>query len=122
MGKGREGLLQPLSEQRATPHTPNHALPLPPAAHEAGLVPLQVAQDSCLLSPSVLFEYRARNFLALPSTQLDWLSLDGEWGMRPPPSHGQGTLWAFRCRAPTPHTGGSPPLTTVPFNDRSKSQ
>ncbi|XP_063157834.1 calmodulin-binding transcription activator 2 [Candoia aspera] len=45
-------------------------------AHEAGLVPLQVAQDSCLVSPSVLFEYRARNFLALPSTQLDWLSLD----------------------------------------------
>ncbi|XP_058037287.1 calmodulin-binding transcription activator 2 isoform X2 [Ahaetulla prasina] len=45
-------------------------------AHEAGLVPLQVAHDSCLLSPSVLFEYRARNFLALPSTQLDWLSLD----------------------------------------------
>ncbi|KAG8148204.1 hypothetical protein E2320_022861 [Naja naja] len=45
-------------------------------AHEAGLVPLQVAQDSCPLSPSVLFEYRARNFLALPSTQLDWLFLD----------------------------------------------
>ncbi|XP_032091670.1 calmodulin-binding transcription activator 2 isoform X3 [Thamnophis elegans] len=45
-------------------------------AHEAGLVPLQVARDSCLLCPSVLFEYRARNFLALPSTQLDWLSLD----------------------------------------------
>ncbi|XP_060111786.1 calmodulin-binding transcription activator 2 [Heteronotia binoei] len=45
-------------------------------AHEAGLVPLQVAQDSRLVSLSVLFEYRARNFMALPSTQLDWLSLD----------------------------------------------
>ncbi|XP_034286739.1 calmodulin-binding transcription activator 2 isoform X2 [Pantherophis guttatus] len=92
-------------------------------AHEAGLVPLQVAQDSCLLSPSVLFEYRARNFLALPSTQLDWLSLDGEWGMRPPrPAAGRGPGGLFPCRAPTPHTGGSPPLTTVPFNDCSKSQ
>ncbi|GAB5580401.1 calmodulin-binding transcription activator 2 isoform X10 [Prionailurus iriomotensis] len=28
------------------------------------------------LSASVLFEYRARRFLSLPSTQLDWLSLD----------------------------------------------
>ncbi|XP_062993601.1 LOW QUALITY PROTEIN: calmodulin-binding transcription activator 2 [Elgaria multicarinata webbii] len=45
-------------------------------AHEAGLVPLQVAHDSRLVSMSVLFEYRARNFMALPSTQLDWLSLD----------------------------------------------
>uniref|UniRef100_A0ACB8EWU6 Uncharacterized protein n=1 Tax=Sphaerodactylus townsendi TaxID=933632 RepID=A0ACB8EWU6_9SAUR len=45
-------------------------------AHKAGLVPLQVVCDSRLLSMSVLFEYRARNFMALPSTQLDWLSLD----------------------------------------------
>ncbi|KAL8176996.1 UNVERIFIED_CONTAM: hypothetical protein K2H54_040687, partial [Gekko kuhli] len=45
-------------------------------AHEAGVVPLQVAHDSRLVSMSVLFEYRARNFMALPSTQLDWLSLD----------------------------------------------
>uniref|UniRef100_UPI002540970C LOW QUALITY PROTEIN: calmodulin-binding transcription activator 2-like n=1 Tax=Euleptes europaea TaxID=460621 RepID=UPI002540970C len=45
-------------------------------AHEAGLVPLQVACDSRLVSMSVFFEYRARNFMALPSTQLDWLSLD----------------------------------------------
>uniref|UniRef100_A0A452UDQ3 Calmodulin binding transcription activator 2 n=1 Tax=Ursus maritimus TaxID=29073 RepID=A0A452UDQ3_URSMA len=34
-------------------------------AHEVGLVSLQV--------------YRARRFLSLPSTQLDWLSLDGEF-------------------------------------------
>ncbi|XP_054851068.1 calmodulin-binding transcription activator 2 isoform X2 [Eublepharis macularius] len=45
-------------------------------AHEAGLVSLQVAHDARLVSLSVLFEYRARNFMALPSTQLDWLSLD----------------------------------------------
>nr|XP_028557897.1 LOW QUALITY PROTEIN: calmodulin-binding transcription activator 2 [Podarcis muralis] len=43
-------------------------------AHEAGLVPLQVAHDSRLVSMSVLFEYRARNFMALRS--MDWLSLD----------------------------------------------
>ncbi|KAJ6654986.1 hypothetical protein lerEdw1_006457 [Lerista edwardsae] len=45
-------------------------------AHEAGLVPLQVVRDSRLVSTSVLFEYRSRNFMTLPSTQLDWLSLD----------------------------------------------
>ncbi|XP_020822501.1 calmodulin-binding transcription activator 2 isoform X4 [Phascolarctos cinereus] len=45
-------------------------------AHEAGLVSLQVAGEGGPLSASVLFEYRARRFLALPSTQLDWLSLD----------------------------------------------
>ncbi|XP_038624196.1 calmodulin-binding transcription activator 2 isoform X2 [Tachyglossus aculeatus] len=45
-------------------------------AHEAGLVSLQVAGEGGPLSTSVLFEYRARRFLALPSTQLDWLSLD----------------------------------------------
>ncbi|XP_043933027.1 calmodulin-binding transcription activator 2 isoform X2 [Protopterus annectens] len=45
-------------------------------AHEAGLVTLQVAYDNQLISNSVLFEYRARNSMALPSTQLDWLSLD----------------------------------------------
>ncbi|XP_069499768.1 calmodulin-binding transcription activator 2 isoform X3 [Ambystoma mexicanum] len=45
-------------------------------AHEAGLVTLQVVRDSQIVSSSVLFEYRARTFMALPSTQLDWLSLD----------------------------------------------
>ncbi|XP_075062293.1 calmodulin-binding transcription activator 2 isoform X3 [Mixophyes fleayi] len=45
-------------------------------AHEAGLVTLQVVQHQQVISHSVIFEYRARNFLSLPSTQLDWLSLD----------------------------------------------
>ncbi|XP_071988447.1 calmodulin-binding transcription activator 2-like isoform X2 [Engystomops pustulosus] len=45
-------------------------------AHEAGLVTLQVLQQQHIISHSVIFEYRARNFLSLPSTQLDWLSLD----------------------------------------------
>ncbi|XP_053861288.1 calmodulin-binding transcription activator 2 isoform X2 [Malaclemys terrapin pileata] len=45
-------------------------------AHEAGLVALHVSRDARLVSASVLFEYRGREFLALPSTQLDWLSLD----------------------------------------------
>lgn len=40
---------------------------------------LQVAGREGPLSASVLFEYRARRFLSLPSTQLDWLSLDGEY-------------------------------------------
>lgn len=82
MGGRRErgGLTRPLPEQRAL-CPPSQCSPLPPAAHEAGLVPLQVAQDTCLLSPSVIFEYRARSFLTLPGPQLDWLSLDGEWGM-----------------------------------------
>ncbi|KAM4677159.1 calmodulin-binding transcription activator 2 [Discoglossus pictus] len=45
-------------------------------AHEAGLVTLQVIKHQQVISHSVIFEYRARNFLSLPSTQLDWLSLD----------------------------------------------
>ncbi|KAJ1079957.1 hypothetical protein NDU88_000179 [Pleurodeles waltl] len=45
-------------------------------AHEAGLVTLQVVKDNQIISSSVLFEYRARTFMSLPSTQLDWLSLD----------------------------------------------
>lgn len=40
---------------------------------------LQVAGREGPLSASVLFEYRARRFLSLPSTQLDWLSLDGKY-------------------------------------------
>ncbi|XP_038642864.1 calmodulin-binding transcription activator 2-like [Scyliorhinus canicula] len=46
-------------------------------AHEAGLVKLLVALANHFLSNWVLFEYRARNSLAMPSSQLDWLSLDG---------------------------------------------
>ncbi|XP_059498593.1 calmodulin-binding transcription activator 2-like isoform X2 [Stegostoma tigrinum] len=45
-------------------------------AHEAGLVKLHVARENHFISNSVLFEYRARNSLALPSSQIDWLSLD----------------------------------------------
>uniref|UniRef100_A0A8C1MDE8 Calmodulin binding transcription activator 2 n=1 Tax=Cyprinus carpio TaxID=7962 RepID=A0A8C1MDE8_CYPCA len=45
-------------------------------AHEAGLVALHVLKDSSAVSSSVLFEYRARNASSLPSSQLDWLSLD----------------------------------------------
>lgn len=57
---------------------------LPSPAHEVGLVSLQVAGREGPLSASVLFEYRARRFLSLPSTQLDWLSLDGEYlALRP---------------------------------------
>ncbi|XP_022625061.1 calmodulin-binding transcription activator 2 [Seriola dumerili] len=45
-------------------------------AHEAGLVCLQVLESGGSISSSVLFEYRARNASSLPSSQLDWLSLD----------------------------------------------
>ncbi|KAM4611861.1 calmodulin-binding transcription activator 2 isoform 2-T3 [Polymixia lowei] len=45
-------------------------------AHEAGLVCLQVVEVGGSVSSSVLFEYRARNASSLPSSQLDWLSLD----------------------------------------------
>lgn len=48
------------------------------SAHEAGLVCLQVLESGGSLSSSVLFEYRARNASSLPSSQLDWLSLDGQ--------------------------------------------
>ncbi|XP_041841901.1 calmodulin-binding transcription activator 2 [Melanotaenia boesemani] len=46
------------------------------SAHEAGLVCLQVLESGGSVSSSVLFEYRARNASSLPSSQLDWLSLD----------------------------------------------
>ncbi|KAJ3585487.1 hypothetical protein NHX12_014206, partial [Muraenolepis orangiensis] len=45
-------------------------------AHEAGLVCLQVVESGGTASSSVLFEFRARNTTSLPSSQLDWLSLD----------------------------------------------
>ncbi|XP_066527571.1 calmodulin-binding transcription activator 2 isoform X2 [Hoplias malabaricus] len=45
-------------------------------AHEAGLVALCVMKEAEAVSSSVLFEYRARNAASLPSSQLDWLSLD----------------------------------------------
>lgn len=49
------------------------------SAHEAGLVCLQVLESGGSVSSSVLFEYRARNASSLPSSQLDWLSLDGQY-------------------------------------------
>lgn len=39
---------------------------------------LQVLESGGSVSSSVLFEYRARNASSLPSSQLDWLSLDGQ--------------------------------------------
>lgn len=39
---------------------------------------LQVAMGGEVISSSVVFEYKARDLPALPSSQHDWLSLDGE--------------------------------------------
>ncbi|MED6252627.1 hypothetical protein ATANTOWER_014366 [Ataeniobius toweri] len=46
-------------------------------AHDTGLVMLQVAMGGEVISSSVVFEYKARDLPALPSSQHDWLSLDG---------------------------------------------
>ncbi|XP_062396149.1 calmodulin-binding transcription activator 1 [Sardina pilchardus] len=45
-------------------------------AHDTGLVTLQVAVSSQIISNSVVFEYKARALPSLPSSQHDWLSLD----------------------------------------------
>uniref|UniRef100_A0A3P8UWR7 Calmodulin-binding transcription activator 1 n=1 Tax=Cynoglossus semilaevis TaxID=244447 RepID=A0A3P8UWR7_CYNSE len=45
-------------------------------AHDTGLVMLQVAMGGEIISSSVVFEYKARDLPALPSSQHDWLSLD----------------------------------------------
>ncbi|XP_072522493.1 calmodulin-binding transcription activator 1-like isoform X3 [Salminus brasiliensis] len=45
-------------------------------AHDTGLVTLQVAASSQIISNSVVFEYKARALPALPTSQHDWLSLD----------------------------------------------
>ncbi|KAJ7306508.1 hypothetical protein JRQ81_009863 [Phrynocephalus forsythii] len=45
-------------------------------AHDTGLVTLQVAFNSQVISNSVVFEYKARALPTLPSSQHDWLSLD----------------------------------------------
>ncbi|XP_043912372.1 calmodulin-binding transcription activator 1 isoform X1 [Protopterus annectens] len=45
-------------------------------AHDTGLVTLQVAFSSQIISNSVVFEYKARALPTLPSSQHDWLSLD----------------------------------------------
>lgn len=55
-------------------------LPSSYPAHDTGLVTLQVAISNQIISSSVVFEYKARALPSLPSSQHDWLSLDG----RPP--------------------------------------
>ncbi|KAL0978454.1 hypothetical protein UPYG_G00170610 [Umbra pygmaea] len=45
-------------------------------AHDTGLVMLQVSLGGDVISSSVVFEYKARDLPALPSSQHDWLSLD----------------------------------------------
>ncbi|XP_031422481.1 calmodulin-binding transcription activator 1 isoform X4 [Clupea harengus] len=45
-------------------------------AHDTGLVTLQVAASTQIISNSVVFEYKARALPSLPSSQHDWLSLD----------------------------------------------
>lgn len=47
-------------------------------AHDTGLVTLQVAFNNQIISNSVVFEYKARALPTLPSSQHDWLSLDGK--------------------------------------------
>lgn len=49
----------------------------PSPAHDTGLVTLQVAVSNQIISNSVVFEYKARALPSLPSSQHDWLSLDG---------------------------------------------
>ena len=62
---------------------PDLRCPLPPAsAHDTGLVTLQVALTNQILSNSVVFEYKARALPSLPSSQHDWLSLDGRSALR----------------------------------------
>lgn len=48
------------------------------SAHDTGLVTLQVAVNNQIISNSVVFEYKARALPTLPSSQHDWLSLDGK--------------------------------------------
>ena len=61
------------------PHILNGGGALFPTAHDTGLVMLQVAMGGEVISSSVVFEYKARDLPALPSSQHDWLSLDGKW-------------------------------------------
>lgn len=56
------------------------------AAHDTGLVTLQVAVSNQIISNSVVFEYKARALPSLPSSQHDWLSLDGRSPSLCPPS------------------------------------
>ncbi|EGW12691.1 Calmodulin-binding transcription activator 1 [Cricetulus griseus] len=59
-------------------------------AHDTGLVTLQVAFNNQIISNSVVFEYKARALPTLPSSQHDWLSLDGK--------DGDGVLLLVGCR------------------------
>lgn len=43
---------------------------------------LQVAFNNQIISNSVVFEYKARALPTLPSSQHDWLSLDGKSSAR----------------------------------------
>ena len=43
---------------------------------------LQVAFNNQIISNSVVFEYKARALPTLPSSQHDWLSLDGKNGIQ----------------------------------------
>lgn len=121
-GRGREGLLQPLPEQRATlPPPPTVLSPfLPQPTRRAWCRCKSLRTPACCPLRSCSSTGRGTSWRCpAPSwTGSPWTVSGG----RAPPSCGQGTRWAFPCRTPTPHTGGSPPLTTVPFNDRSKSQ
>ena len=70
---------------------------------------LQVLESGGSVSSSVLFEYRARNASSLPSSQLDWLSLDGQllllhvshccWTNQTPDTHETGSQEAFNKRS-----------------------
>jgi hypothetical protein len=81
------------------------------SAHDTGLVTLQVAFNNQIISNSVVFEYKARALPTLPSSQHDWLSLDGKISV---PVTLQGMEeqghWCTRCEtkeeAPRKRQGG----------------
>lgn len=61
---------------------------------------LQVAFNNQIISNSVVFEYKARALPTLPSSQHDWLSLDGKSSSRVtlPGSAGEGHLVTLCAR------------------------
>ncbi|KAB0406957.1 hypothetical protein E2I00_017544, partial [Balaenoptera physalus] len=69
-------------------------------AHDTGLVTLQVAFNNQIISNSVVFEYKARALPTLPSSQHDWLSLDGKNSARVtlPGPKGEGHLGTLCAR------------------------
>lgn len=68
---------------------------------------LQVAFNNQIISNSVVFEYKARALPTLPSSQHDWLSLDGKKGVRVtlPSPKGKGHLGTLSTRC---EKGGRP--------------